>query len=101
MFADHSPELSDHWDILQQPVCPSNVGPLYLLLLAALDRGWQVEEPVYLRSRWSDDGPRVYHFILNPIPPTAGAPPRLISVPEGPEVERFVREAGLSVTVRQ
>jgi hypothetical protein len=100
MFADHSPELSDHWDILQQPTCLSNVDPLYLLLLAALDRGWHVQEPVYLRSRWSDDGPRVYHFILNPMPPTAGAPPRLISVPEGPEVERFVREAGLSVALR-
>jgi len=101
MFADHSPELSDHWDTLQQPSCPSNVDPLYLLLLAALDRGWQVQKPVYLRSRWSDGGPRVYHFILNPMSPTAGAPPRLISIPEGPEVERFVREAGLSVTVRQ
>lgn len=70
--------------------------PRYRLLLAALDVGWQVEEPVYLRPRWSEDGPCVYHFILHRSPLT---PPRLLSVPEGPEVERLIRETGLRVSV--
>lgn len=97
MLTDHSLELSDHWDVLQQPTRPSKVDPLYLLLLAALDSGWHVEEPVYLRARWSEGGPRLYHFILRQLSVATDAPPRLISVPEGPDIERFVREAGLAV----
>ena len=34
------------------------------VLLTALDSGWQVEQPVYLRLRNQDKGPWVYHFIL-------------------------------------
>jgi len=36
----------------------------YRSLLAALDLGWQVEEPVYLRPRWGEGEPWVFHFIL-------------------------------------
>jgi hypothetical protein len=84
------------WDHLQQPAHPSQIEPQYRVLLAALDLGWRVEEPVYLRPRWSDAGPRVYHFILRR---SRLAPPRLVSVPEGSDVDRFVRDEGLRLVV--
>ncbi len=65
-----------------------------LRLLAALDTGWLVEEPVYLRARWSDGDARVYCFILHRSPQD---PPYLITVPATSAVEQFVRNEGLRV----
>ena len=94
LHTDPSYEL---WDLLQQPSHPADVEPRYRLLRSALELGWRIEEPVYLRPRWSEEGPRVYHFILQ----QAGSPsPRLITVPESPEVEHFVLEEGLQVVVQ-
>jgi len=84
----------DRWEHLQQPAHPSQIEPQFRSLLAALDMGWRIEEPVYLRPRWSEAGPRVYHFILRR---ALLAPPRLLSVPEGLEVDRFVRDESLRV----
>jgi hypothetical protein len=86
----------DRWERLQQPAHPSELEPQYRVLLAALDLGWRIEEPVYLRPRWSDSGPRVYHFILRR---SVHAPPKLISVPESHEVDRYVRDEGLRLVV--
>ncbi len=58
--------------------------------------GWRIEEPVYLRPRWSDAGPRVYHFILRR---ALLAPPRMVSVPQWPEVDRFVRDEALRLVI--
>lgn len=86
----------DRWENLQQPTHPSEVEPQFRTLLAAIDMGWRIEEPVYLRPRWSEAGPRVYHFILR-----RGllATPRIVSVPQGPEVERFLRDECLRLVV--
>lgn len=86
----------EKWERLQQPAHPAGVEPQFRVLLAAIDLGWAVEEPVYLRPRWSEHGPRVYHFILR-----RGrlAPPRLVSVPEGPDVDRYVQAEGLTTLV--
>lgn len=99
MFETLMLEQGDVWNILQQPAKPVPTEPSYLLLLAALDSGWAIEEPVYLRSRWGESGPRVYHFILRrsqkrltPLPAT-----RLITVSAGSEIERFVHDSGLQV----
>src|ERR1700687_794566 len=89
-----SPE--DQWGNLQQPAHPSQIEPQFRSLLAALDMGWRIEEPVYLRPRWSEVGPRVYHFFLRR---TLLAAPRLLSVPEGPEVDRFVQDESLRLVV--
>jgi hypothetical protein len=86
----------DRWENLQQPAHPSQIEPQFRSLLAALDMGWRIEEPVYLRPRWSEVGPRVYHFILRR---TLLAPPRLLSVPERPEVDRFVQAESLWLVV--
>jgi hypothetical protein len=81
---------------LQQPAHPSQVEPQFRALLAAIDLGWRIEEPVYLRPRWSEAGPRVYHFILRR---ALLAPPRMLSVPQGPEVDRFIRDESLRLVV--
>jgi hypothetical protein len=87
----------DIWNTLQHSSHPAPIDPSYRILLAALDTGWQVEEPVYLRPRWSG-GARVYHFILR-LPPLTQ--PRLITVPEGPEVDRFVHDRDLQVVANR
>ena len=86
----------DRWDNLQQPSHPSQIEPQFRALLAAIDMGWRVEEPVYLRPRWSDAGPRVYHFILRR---AMLAAPRMLSVPEGPAVDQFVLDESLRLVV--
>ena len=103
MYTVRSPLLDsdpsdDLWELLQQPTHASDVEPRYLLLRSALEAGWSIEEPVYLRPRWSEDGPRVYHFILRL---EAEGDPRLLTVPEGPEVERFVLDEGLQLIVQR
>ena len=92
---DSQPQ-DESWDLLQQPAHPAEVEPRYRLLLAALDVGWRIEEPVYLRPRWSEAGPRVYHFILWL---DTQVTPRLITVPECAEVERYVRQERLRVVI--
>ncbi len=95
MFADLNPVSDDPWNNLQEPAragCESSA-PL-LRLLAALDSGWQLEEPIYLRSRWSEGDARVYCFILHRQPHEA---PRLLTLPVNSAVEQFVRSEGLEV----
>lgn len=105
MFEALMLEHANVWDTLQQPVKSGSTQPSYLLLLAALDSGWTIEEPVYeepvcLRSRWGESGLYVYHFILRQSQKRVTQLPakRLITVPAGPEIERFVRDSGLTVT---
>jgi hypothetical protein len=86
----------DRWENLQQPAHPSEVEPQFRMLVAAIDMGWRIEEPVYLRPRWSDSGPRVYNFILRR---ALLAPPKTLSVPEGHEVDRYVRDESLCLAV--
>jgi hypothetical protein len=83
----------DVWGQLQQPARLAGNEPRLRLLLAALDLNWRIEEPVYLRPRWGDGGGRVYHFILH----RPNDAPRLITVPESPAAESFVRAEGLRV----
>jgi hypothetical protein len=82
------------WNRLQEPIHSTPREQRYLALLAALDVGWYIEEPVYLRSRWGADDPPMYHFILRC---NAQETPRLISVPQGPEVERFLLDHHLQI----
>jgi hypothetical protein len=90
-------EQDSPWNGLQQPVKAWNLAPLYLTLLSALDMGWAVEEPVDLRPRWSEAGPRVYHFLLRPPSAQAAQSKRLITINESAEVHRFVQRMGWRV----
>ncbi|MGQ0600728.1 MAG: hypothetical protein ACT4QE_03425 [Anaerolineales bacterium] len=81
------------WSQLQQPVSLSGNEPRLRLLLSALDQGWRIEDPVYLRPRWGEQSARVFNFILH----RARHAPRLITVPESPEADRFIRNENLRV----
>ncbi len=95
MFADFTPASDDPWNNLQEPARAGRESSAPLLrLLGALDTGWKVEEPIYLRARWSDAGARVYCFILHRHPQEA---PCLLTVPASTAVEKFVRSEGLQV----
>jgi hypothetical protein len=95
MVAESAAAYEETWSQLQEPARPSHEPSVPLLrLLAALDTGWQVEEPVYLRPRWSDGGARVYCFILHRARPEL---PYLLTVPATATVEQFVRNEGLRV----
>jgi hypothetical protein len=61
----------------------------YRMLLAALDLGWQVEEPVYLRYRWDKDGERIFQFILIH---HSREEPILLTTRQTPDIERLVIE---------
>ena len=95
MLAEPVAAYEETWSQLQEPARPSPEPSMSLLrLLAALDTGWQVEEPVYLRTRWSDGGAHVYCFILHR---AKQEPPHLLTIPANSAVEQFVRNEGLRV----
>lgn len=66
----------------------------YRVLLAALDTGWEVEEPVYLRPRWGETGSWVYHFILKK---EEMPQPYLVTVRHSQDVERLILREGWQV----
>jgi hypothetical protein len=87
----------NRWNLLQQPVSPSSaVEPRCRLLLSALDQGWVVEEPVYFRPRWSEDGAWVFHFILKHRDPERT---QLLTVSPSPQIEGLISEEGWRLEV--
>ena len=94
MLSAHLSATEDRWNSLGEAVHASRMDPNFRRLLAALDSGWEIEAPVYLRPRWGEGGPRVYHFILRH---AAMSAPRLVSVHRGEEVDGFVRGEGLTI----
>jgi hypothetical protein len=72
------------------------MGASHRHLLELLGQGWQIQPPVFVRSRWwagsmSARGD-TYHFVL-----WSGEGIRLVSVAESPEVVQLVMDSGLSV----
>lgn len=63
-------------------------------LRAALDAGWEIVQPIFARPLWSaaDDSATAFNFVLHSSHGT-----RLITVPQGRLVERFIRARHLSV----
>jgi len=61
------------------------------LLLAALDGGWRVEPPVYVRSDWSlkRKDARVFHFVLRR---DSVRMTTLLSVPDCEAVRRLISD---------
>ena len=95
MLAESVSSNEEAWSQLQEPARPSSEPSVSLLrLLAALDTGWQVEEPIYLRPRWSEGNARVFCFILHR---AKGETPHLLTLPDTTAVEQFVRNEGLRV----
>lgn len=85
----HPSDVQSPWDLMQEPARPARLSPAYLLLLSALDSGWEVAAPVQVQP----GDPAAYAFILRrPNSPE----PRRLCIPRCREVERFVRDEGLT-----
>lgn len=85
----------DCWDMLQGPNRPNGkIGAGFRILLAALDLGWKVEEPVYLRPRWSDRDLWVYHFILQR---TQNNKTRIITISKNKDITSFIKHEGWNI----
>lgn len=63
-------------------------------LRAALADGWEIVQPIFARPLWSapDDSATAFNFVLRRSQGT-----RLITVPGGRTVERFIRDRNLTV----
>ena len=77
-----------------EPPVPMSVRRQFVELRAALAEGWEIVQPIYARPLWSsaDDRTTAFNFVLSSPHGT-----RLITVPEGRMVERFIRERQLTV----
>lgn len=82
------------WNQLQQPIRSTYVSSPYLLLMAALDQGWQVNEPVQHVPRNHPDCAPAYRFIL-----LNGVDGRslYLTIPAGMEIEHFISQEQLRV----
>lgn len=77
----------NHWNILQQPHhASSGVHAAYRTLLAAIDQGWRVEEPVQALPAAPADVWIYYFIITHP----ASAEKYRLFLPALPEVEEYV-----------
>jgi hypothetical protein len=67
-------------------------------LRAAIAEGFLIQEPIYARPLWSSpDNSRIaYSFVLQHNQVT-----RLITVPDGRTVQRFIRDRDLAVDYRR
>jgi hypothetical protein len=66
-------------------------------LHTALDEGWEIVQPIFARPLWSvaDDSATAFNFVLRRERAT-----RLVTVPEGRGVQRFIRDHHLAVDYR-
>jgi len=90
--------LEDRWSILNSSRSAHTDPALarYHTLLAALDDGWRVEAPVYLRADWSlNRGTRVFHFVLRR---EALRMTTLLSVPDCEAVRRLINDNEWSIS---
>jgi hypothetical protein len=94
MWSSEPLNVEDTWGLLQEPARPAKYPSNYLLLLAALDSGWRISEPIRWVSNHSRDGSRFYHFLLHH---SRSSPSCWLVLPASPEVEQFIREERLSV----
>jgi hypothetical protein len=67
-------------------------------LSAALEEGWEIVQPIFARPLWSvtDDSATAFNFVLR-----REAATRLVIVPSGRGVQRFIRDHHLRVDHRQ
>ncbi|HZY43641.1 MAG TPA: hypothetical protein VFF70_02735, partial [Anaerolineae bacterium] len=91
--------LEDRWSILNNNRTARQDPDLanYYALLAALDAGWEVDAPVYLRADWSlaRKDSMVFHFVLVL---RSRRMTTLLSVPEGKAICRLIEENGWTIS---
>jgi hypothetical protein len=90
--------VEDRWSILNNSRVTHNDPALarYHTLLTALDAGWRVEPPVYVRADWSlKSRTKVYHFVLRR---DSLRMTTLLSVPDCEAVRGLISENDWSVS---
>ena len=67
-------------------------------LRTALSEGWEIVQPIFARPLWSaaDNSTTAFNFVLRREQAT-----RLVTVPEGRTVQRFIRDHKLTVDYRR
>jgi hypothetical protein len=67
-------------------------------LRTALSEGWEIVQPIFARPLWSaaDNSTTAFNFVLRREQAT-----RLLTVPEGRTVQRFIRDHELTVDYRR
>jgi hypothetical protein len=67
-------------------------------LRTALNEGWEIVQPIFARPLWSatDNSTTAFNFVLRRDQAT-----RLVTVPEGRTVQRFIRDHELTVDYRR
>ena len=67
-------------------------------LRTALSEGWEIVQPIFARPLWSaaDNSTTAFSFVLRREQAT-----RLVTVPEGRTVQRFIRDRELTVDYRR
>ena len=67
-------------------------------LRTALSEGWEIVQPIFARPLWSaaDNSTTAFNFVLRREQAT-----RLVTVPEGRTVQRFIRDHELTVDYRR
>jgi hypothetical protein len=91
--------VEDRWSILNSSRAAERDPDQgqYYALIAALDAGWEVEPPIYLRPDWrlSANESMVFHFVLIR---SARRMTTLLSVPDGTAVRRLVSDNGWTIS---
>ena len=82
------------WNNLQEPSRPSRFTPGYMLLLAAVDTGWDISEPVLMQLDSRDSDLCSYAFLLTNGNSTT---PHQLVVPHCQDIELFIRSEGLAI----
>lgn len=87
-------EKAPVWNILQEPARPSRFTPGYMLLLAAVDSGWSISEPVFMHADSQDSSICSYAFVLTN---SRYSDSQHLIVPQCRDVDGFIHSEGLTV----
>jgi len=93
--------VEDRWSILNSSRVTHNDPALarYHTLLTALDAGWRVEPPIYIRADWSlKSRTKVFHFVLRR---DSLRMTTLLSVPDCEAVRDLIGENGWAVSTNE
>ena len=93
--------VEDRWSILNSSRVTHNDPALarYHTLLTALDAGWRVEPPIYVRADWSlKSRSKVFHFVLRR---DSLRMTTLLSVPDCEAVRGLISENDWSVSTNE
>ena len=93
--SEHRLQAEDQWSVLSGSRV-THADPAmsrYYTLIAAIDTGWRVESPIYLRADWSTaaQDSKVYHFVLQR---DTKRMTTLLSVPDCEAVRRLIADNG-------